>query len=59
MVTGAVKKPVPDSAFLISMGGSDPAGHVQHNELQLVAIMKPIDPLAVQIGQSLPILGLG
>ena len=51
--------PVPGSAFLIAMGGADGTVHVQHDILEPVAIMKPVDPMAVQIGQRRPVLGQG
>ena len=59
MVAGAVEMPVPGSAFLIAMGGADGTVHVQHDILEPVAIMKPVDPMAVQIGQRRPVLGQG
>ena len=41
------------------MGWADRAVHVHHDELQAVAIMKPVDPLPAEIGQRPPVLGLG
>jgi len=59
MVTGAIKVPVPCRAFLIAMGRADRGIHVQHDILQPVAVMKPVDPLAVQIGQRRSVLSQG
>ena len=59
MVAGAVEMPVPGGALLLAMGRADRAVHVQRDVLQPAAIMKPVDPLAVQIGQRLPVLGHG
>jgi hypothetical protein len=42
---------VPGGTFLVPMGGADRAVHVQHDMLQAIAIMKPVDPLPVQVGQ--------
>ncbi len=44
---------------MITMGGADRAVHVQHDDLQPPAIMEPVDPLPVQIGQSFAILRQG
>src|SRR3546814_10175632 len=49
--------PVPGSTFLIAVGGADRAVHVQHDVFQPAAVMKPVDPLAVQIGQRRPVRG--
>ena len=59
VVAGAVKMPVPGRAFLITMGRADRAVHVQHDVLQPVAIMKAVNPRAVQIGKRCPVLGQG
>ena len=59
VVAGAVKMPVPGRAFLITMGRADRTVHVKHDVLQAVAIMEPVDPLPVQIGQSRPVLRQG
>jgi hypothetical protein len=59
VVAGAVEMPVPGGSFLIAMGRADRAVHVQHDVLQPVAVMKPVDPLAVQVGQRRPVLGQG
>lgn len=59
VITGAVEMAVPGGPFLIAMGGADRAGHVQHNIPQAIAIMKPVNPLPVQIGQRRPLLGKG
>src|SRR3546814_4149634 len=57
VIAGAVEMPVPGSTFLIAVGGADRAVHVQHDVFQPVAVMKPVDPLAVQIGQRRPVRG--
>ena len=49
--------PVPGGALLVAMGGADRAIHVQHDILQPVAVMEPVDPLPVQVGQCRPVLG--
>ena len=59
VVACAVEVPVPSSTFLIAVRRADRAVHVQHDILQPVAVMKPVDPLPVQIGQRLPVLGQG
>ena len=59
VVAGAVEMPVLGSTFLIVVGRADRAVHVQHDVLQPVAVMKPVDPLPVQVDQSLPVLGQG
>ena len=51
--------PVPGRALLIAMGGADRAVHVQHDVLQPVAVVKPVDPLPVQVGQRGTVLGQG
>jgi len=51
--------PVPGRALLIAMGGADRAVHVQHDVLQPVTVMEPVDPLPVQVGQRRPVLGQG
>jgi len=50
---------VPSDALLLAMGGAYRAVNVQNDLLEAVAIMKPIDPLPVQIGQRFPVLGQG
>src|SRR3546814_9529575 len=57
VIAGAVEMPVPGSTFLIAVGGADRAVHVQHDVFQPVAVMKPVDPLAVQLGQRRPVRG--
>jgi hypothetical protein len=59
VIAGAVEMPAPGSTFLIPVGGADRTVHVQHDVLQAIAVMKPVDPLAVQVGQRLPVLGHG
>lgn len=59
VVAGAVEMPAPSCALLITMGRADRAVHVQHDILQPVAVMKSVDPLPVQVGQSIPVLGQG
>ena len=59
VITGAFEMPVPGGPFLIAMGRADRAVHVQHDILQAVAIMEPVDPLPVQVGQRFPVLGQG
>ena len=49
--------PIPGSTFLIAMGRADRAVHVQHDVLQPIAVMEPVDPLPVQVGQRRPVLG--
>ena len=51
--------PVPGGTFLIAMGRTDRAVHVQHDVLQPVAVVEPVDPLPVQIGQRRPVLRHG
>ena len=41
---------------IASMSG-DRAVHIQHDILQAVAVVKPVDPLSVQFGQRRPVLG--
>ena len=50
MVAGAVEMPVPRGAFMSAMGRVDRAVHAQHDELQTLAIMEPVDTLSIQIG---------
>ena len=59
VIAVAVEMPVPGSAFLIAMGWADGAVHVQHDILQAIAIVEPVDPFPVQVGQRLPVLGQG
>ena len=59
MIAGAVEMPVPGGSFLIAMGRTDRAVHVQHDILEPVAVMEPVDPLPVQIGQRRPVLRHG
>ncbi len=59
MKASAVEVPVPSSTFLIAVRRADRAVHVQHDIPQPVLVMKPVDPLSVQIGQRLPVLGQG
>lgn len=56
VIAGAVKMPVPGRAFLITMGRAEGTIHVQRDVLQPVMIMKAVNPLAVQIGQRLPVI---
>ena len=51
--------PVPGGALLRAMDRTDRTVHVQHDVLQPVAIMEPVGPLAIQIGQRRPILRRG
>ncbi len=51
--------PVPGGALLRAMDRTDRTVHVQHDVLQPVAIMEPVGPLAIQIGQRRPILRQG
>jgi len=50
---------IPGGPLLIAVGGADRAVHVQHDELQPVTVMEPVDPLPVQVGQRRPVLGQG
>ena len=50
VVAGAVEVAIPGGTFLITMGRADRAVHVQHDILQPVAVMEPVDPLPVQVG---------
>ena len=59
VVAGAIEMSIPGGPFLIAVGWADRAVHVQHDELQAVVIMKPVDPLQVKIGQRLAVLGQG
>ena len=59
VVAGAVEMSVPGGPLLIAVGGADRAVNVQHNELQPVTVMEPVDPLPVQVGQRRPVLGQG
>jgi hypothetical protein len=59
VIAGAVEKAIPGRAFLIAMGRADRAVHVRHGLLQPVTVMEPVDPLPVQVGQRLPVLGRG
>ena len=59
VVAGAVEMPVPSGPLLIAVSGADRAVHVQHDELQPVAVMELVDPLAVQLGKRFPVLGQG
>ncbi len=56
---GAVEMPVPCGPFLIAMGGADGAVHVPHDRLETFAVVEPVDPLAVQVGQRGPVLRCG
>ena len=47
------------SAILIAVGRADRAVHIQHDVLQPVSVMKPVDPLSVQIGQRRLVLEQG
>ncbi len=51
--------PVPSRAFLIAMGRADGTIHVQHDVFEPVAIMEAVNPLAIKVGQCLPVLGRG
>ena len=57
VVAAAVEMAVPGGSFLITMGRADGIVHVRHDVLQPVAIMKAVDPLAVQVGQRRPVPG--
>jgi hypothetical protein len=59
VVTGAVEVPVPGRPLLFAMGRADRAIDVQHDELQPVAVVKPLDQLPVQVGKRRPLLGQG
>ena len=59
VIAAALKMPVPGGAFLITVGGAHGTVHVQHDELQPVAVMEPVNPLAIQIGQRRPVLSQG
>ncbi len=56
---GAVEMPVPCGPFLIAMGGADGAVHVPHDMLETFAVVEPVEPLAVQVGQRGPVLRRG
>ncbi len=56
VVADAVEMAVPGGPFPITMGRADGTVHVQHDVLQPVAIVEPVDPIAVQVGQSRPVL---
>ena len=57
VVAAEVEMAVPGGPFLITMGQADGTVHVQHDVLQPVVIVEPVDPLAVQVGQSRPVPG--
>ena len=57
VVAAAVEMAVPGGLFLITMGRADGTVHVEHDVLQPVAIVEPVDPLTVQVGQSRSVLG--
>ena len=59
VVAGAVEMPIPGGPFLIAVGRADRAVHIQHDVIQTVSVMKPVDPLSVQIGQRRPVLDRG
>jgi len=59
VVAGAIATSVPCGAFLIVVGGADRSVHIQQDILKPLPIVKAVNPLAIQIGQRLPVLGQG
>src|SRR3546814_20596960 len=57
VIAGAVEMPVPGSTFLLAAGGAARAVHAPHDVFQPVAVMNPLDPLAVHIGQRRRVRG--
>ncbi len=51
--------PVPGRSFLIAMGWADRPVHLQHDVFEPLAVVEPVDPLSVQGGQRLSVLGQG
>lgn len=57
VIVSEVEMPVPGGTFLIAMGRADRIAHVLQHVLKPIAVVKPVEPLRVQVGQRGTVLG--